>query len=235
VSVAVPPRKRAPKKKTALIVGASVVAVAVVAVLLANLADSGSGTKAAKKKATTTTTPAATSTALKLRLGAAHIQNTGLPTKVKLPVRLALVKIAQGYVDNAIMAPLEKGAVNNAYATSFDPGVKRAAARTDRAVLTEVRTGAATGPVKATASPVRIDVVGDPTGKIALAATTFTMQIKAPTAKGLLTIRRRTELTFANEFGRWYVTAYRVTVRRSLGAKTTSSTASTSTPNGTTT
>jgi hypothetical protein len=216
-----------------LIVGASVVAIAVVALILANLADSGSGTKAPKKKASTTT-PAAASTTIKLRIGAAHIQNTGLPTKVKPPVRVALVKIAQGYVDDAIMAPLEKGAVNNAYATSFDPGVKRAAARTDRAVLTEVRTGAATGPVKATASPVRIDVVGDQTGKIALAATTFTMQIKAPTARGILTIRRRTELTFANEFGRWFVTAYRVTVRRSLGAKTTSSTASTSSPIGTT-
>jgi hypothetical protein len=234
VSVAVPPRKRAPKQKTALIVGASVVAIAVVALILANLADSGSGTKPPRKKASTTT-PAATSTKLELRFGAAHVQNTGLPTKVKPPVRVALVKIAQGYIDNAIMAPLERGAVNNAYATSFDPGVKRAAARTDRAVLTEVQTRAATGPVQATASPVRIDVVGDPTGKIALAATTFTMQIKAPTARGLLTIRRLTELTFANEFGRWYVTAYRVTVRRKLGAKTTSSTASTSSPIGTTT
>jgi hypothetical protein len=233
VSVAVPPRKRAPKKKTALIVGASVVAVAVVALLLASLANSGSGSKAPKKA--TTTTPSTPNTALTLRIGAVHTQNTGLPTKVKPAVRVALVKIDQGYVNDAIMAPLEKGAVNNAYVTSFDPGVKGAAARTDRAVLTEVRTGAATGPVVATASPVRIDVVGDQTGKIALAATTFTMQIKAPTARGTLVIRRRTELTFANEFGRWYVTAYRVTVRRALGAKTTSSTASTAGPNETTT
>jgi hypothetical protein len=233
VSVAIPPRKRAPKKKTALIVGASVVAVAVVAVLLASLANSGDSSNAPKKKAGTTT-PAATSKALILRAGAVHVQNTGLPTKVQSPARVALLRVAQGYLDNAIMAPLEHGAVNNAYATSFDPGVKRAAARTDRAVLTEARLGNATGPVVATAAPVRIDVVGDPTGKIALAATTFTMQIKAPTAKGTLTIRRLTELTFAKEFGRWFVTAYRVTVRRSFGAKTTSSTASTSSPNGTT-
>src|SRR5207253_353130 len=85
---------------TALIVAASVVAVAVVAILLANLADSGSGTKATKKKSSTST-PAATSTALRLRIGAVHTQNTGLPTKVKPPVRVALVKIAQGYVHEA--------------------------------------------------------------------------------------------------------------------------------------
>jgi len=212
VSVVAPPRKRAPKKNTALIVVASVVAIALVAVLLANLADSGSN-KQAKKK-TQPTTPAATSKVLTLRVGEVKVQNTGAPAKVKPPVRKALLNVTQGYVNN--------------------PGVKRAAARTDRAVLTEVRSGVATGPVVATATPVRIDALGDPTGKIALAAATFTLRIKAPTAKGTVNIRRRTELTFANEFGKWVVTAYRVSVRRSLGAKTASSSASTSSPIGTT-
>jgi hypothetical protein len=71
---------------------------------------------------------------------------------------------------------------------------------------------------------VRIDALGDPTGKVALAATSWTMNVKTPTPKGRLTIRRRTELTFANELGKWVVTAYRVTVRRSIGAKTASQT-----------
>ena len=119
----------------------------------------------------------------------------------------------------------------------FDPGVKRAAAGTDRAVLTEVthrrrdRTRC-TRPRRR----VRIDGVGDQTGKIALVATTFTMTVKAPTAAGPLTIRRRTELTFANEFGK--LVRHRVPRRRcgdSLGATTTSSTATTSSPIGATT
>ena len=232
MSVVAPPRKRAPKKNTVLIVVASVVAIALVAVLLANLADSGSN-KQAKKK-TQPTTPAATSKVLTLRVGEVKVQNTGAPAKVKPPVRKALLNVTQGYVNNAILAPLENGQVNAAYTVAFDPGVKRAAARTDRAVLTEVRSGVATGPVVATATPLRIDALGDPTGKIALAAATFTLRIKAPTAKGTVNIRRRTELTFANEFGKWVVTAYRVSVRRSLGAKTASSSASTSSPIGTT-
>jgi hypothetical protein len=231
VSVIVPPRKRAPKKKTALIVVASVVAIAVVAVLLANLADSGGNKQATTK--TKPTTPAATSKALTLRVGEVSVQNTGAPATVKPPVRVALLKVTQGYVNNAILAPLENGQVNAAYTVAFDPGVKRAATRTDRAVLTEASSGVATGPVTAAATPVRIDALGDPTGKIALAAATFTLRIKAPTAKGTVNIRRRTELTFANEFGTWVVTAYRVSVRRSLGAKAKTSSASNSSPMGT--
>jgi hypothetical protein len=228
VSVIAPPRKRAPKKNTVLIAIASVVAVAVIALVLANLADSG--TKKKKNNATkqpTTSVPTPTAKVLKLQLGAIKVQNTGVPTKVKPSVRGALLKITQRYVDNAIMAPLETGKVNKTYTKSFDPGVKSAAARKDRAVLTEARSGAATGPVTAKATHVRLDVIGDPTGKIGLAATTFTLRIKAPTAKGVVNIRRSTELTFANEFGKWFVTAYRVSVRRSLGAKTTTNSAST--------
>jgi hypothetical protein len=50
------------------------------------------------------------------------------------------------------------------------------------------------------------------------------MNIKAATPKGRLTIRRKTEFTFANVYGKWFVTAYRVTVRRKVGAKTTAQT-----------
>ena len=103
---------------------------------------------------------------------------------------------------------------------------------TDIAVLTEVQTGKSNGAVRATASPVRIDALGDPTGKLALASTSWTMNIKSPTPKGRLTIRRKTELTFANEFGKWYVTAYRVTVRRTVGAKTASQTITSGAPSG---
>ncbi len=233
MAVLVPPRKRAPKRNTAWIVAGSVVAIAVIAVLFAGLADSGDETSAAKPKPGEKPTTAKPAT-LVLRLGGVSVQNTGTPTKMKPPIRKALMNISQTYVNNAVMAPLVSGKVSP-YALAFDPGVKAAAMRKDRAVLTEARTGAATGPVKATATPVRIDVLGDPSGKIAFAATTFSMRIKVPTAKGPINIRRLTELTFANEFGKWRVTAYRVTVRRTLGARTASSSASTESPIGVTT
>jgi hypothetical protein len=154
------------------------------------------------------------------------VQNAGPPAKVTRAIRQTLLSSTQSYVDGAILAPLERGQVNNQYAKVFDGGVRKAAANNDRAVLTEATTGKARGAVTATASPVRIDALGDQTGKVALAATSFTMTVRTPTPKGRLTIRRKTELTFANEFGKWYVTAYQVTVRRSVGAKTSSKTIS---------
>jgi hypothetical protein len=229
----VPPKPpQSHKLRTALIVVASLVIVALVAVLLANTADSG------KKQQTATSNSAAghpdNQVGLTLVIGPVFVQSAGPPAKLKPPVRRALVDAAQTYVDNAILAPLEHGKVNNAYEKVFDPGVKGAASSHDRAVLTEAATGAAKGPVHATSTRVRVDGIGDQNGKILLAAATFTMNVKTKTAAGPIVIKRHTELTFANEFGRWVVTAYRVTVRRSHGAKTTSASAQSSSSSGTT-
>jgi hypothetical protein len=231
VSLIVPPRKRSPKPRTLWIAAGSVVVVAVIALLLANTADSGNNSKprAANGKPAPTVPK---SNQLTLRVGKITVQNAGPPAKITRAVRNALLGKTQLYVNDAILAPLEKGQVINAYATVFDTGVRKAAARNDRAVLTEATTGKARGAVNATASPVRIDALGDPTGKLALAAATFTMNIKVPTPAGRVTIRRRTELTFENEFGTWAVTGYRVTVRRAVGAKTTSKTISTGNSSG---
>jgi hypothetical protein len=209
----------------------SIVAVAVVAVLLANTADSGNNAPAAKGRKPTATVPQ--SSRVRLVVGKVIVQNTGPPARVTRAIRRSVLSSTQLYVDGAILAPLHQGQVDKAYARVFDPGVRKAAARNDRTVLTEATTGRARGAVRATASRVRIDAIGDPTGKVAFAATSFTMDVKMPTPKGRLTIRRRTELTFANELGKWVVTAYRVTVRRSVGTKTTSQTITSSgAPNG---
>jgi hypothetical protein len=223
VSVVAPPRKRAPNPRTIWVIAGSVVAVAVIALVLANMADSGNKKPTAKGKPNAPATTVPKSRRLELAVGKVVIQNTGAPTKVVRATRRTLLSNTQFYVDGAVLAPLQGGHVNRAFAKIFDAGVRTTAARNDAAVLTEAGTGKVSS-VTATASPVRIDALGDPTGKVALAATSWTMNIKAPTPKGRLTIRRKTELTFANVFGKWYVTAYKVTVRRSIGAKTASQT-----------
>jgi hypothetical protein len=76
-------------------------------------------------------------------------------------------------------------------------------------------------PVKATATKVRLDGLGDPAGKVVLVAATFGVDV---TGKGVR-IKRLTELTFANEHGKWVVTAYRVGVQRSTSARTTAAVA----------
>jgi len=231
VSLIVPPRRRSPKPRTLWIAAGSVVAVVVIALVLANTADSGNnGTPRSASGKPAPTVPQ--SNRLTLKVGKVRVQNAGPPAKVTRAIRNTVLSSTQLYVNDAILAPLRQGRVVNAYAKVFDAGVRKAASSNDRAVLTETTTGRARGAVNATASPVRIDALGDPTGKIALAAATFTMNIKAPTPAGRVTIRRRTELTFENEFGTWAVTGYRVTVRRSIGAKTTSKTISTGNSGG---
>ena len=229
-----PPRPRRKNSRNPWIIAgsvAAVVVVAVIAIVLANTADSGNNPKVAKKNTPATTVPK--SNTLTLVVGKIAVQSAGPPAKLAPAVRNTVMHSTQLYVNEAILAPLERGQVNNAYANVFDPGVKPAAARTDHAVLTEATTGPAHGAVIAKASPVRIDVLGDPTGKVALVAATFTMNINAPMASGRLVIRRRTEFTFADEFGKWVVTGYRVSVRRGSGAKTASKTITSTASSGT--
>ena len=207
-------------------IAGSVVVVVVVAVILANTADSG-GKKHSATKQTTTTPPVAVPAALKLAIGKVNIQNTGVPTKVKKPVRDAVLSAAQAYVDDAVIAPLKLGKVDNAYERLFDQGVRAAASGPDRGVLTEAKLGTARGELHATASKVDLDAIGDQTGKPALVATTFVMTVKTTTPAGPITVRQITEFTFANVFGKWFVTAYDVGVHRTVGATTTSKTATT--------
>ena len=216
---------RSKKARTALIVIASIAVIAIVATLLANTGGSG------KKKVGTTTKPTAkaphTTSALKLAVGTVKVQSTGTDTKLPSPVRRAVMGAAQTYVDDAVLAPLTSGHVNDGYDKIFGLSLRPAASGPDRGALTEAATGAARGAVQTTASRVRIDGLGDPTGKVALVATTFTMTVKATTPAGAVTIHRNTALTFEDQFGRWVVTAYEIGVLRTVGATTSAAHAST--------
>ena len=220
---------RSKRLRTGLLVGASVVLVVVVALVLAGTADHGTSPQAAKAKAKAKkekARAAARAKPVKLVLGRVVVQNTGLPTTVRPAVRRAVLSATQKYYNDAIQSPLRRGRVNNGYQRVFAQGVRRLAADRDRAALTETETGPIRGRVLISASPVRIDALGDPLGKLALVAATFTLKTDAKTPTGArLAIRRYTELTFAYESGGWKVTAYRVGVRRNIAAKATTTTA----------
>jgi hypothetical protein len=215
------------KLRTALFVGASIVFVGVVATILVMSADSGDEQRPAPTTPKTSkhVTADARRKSLKLQLGQVVVQNTGFPTKMRRPVRRAVMAATQRYFDRAIQTPLRTGQVNPAYSSMFDTGVNGLAAGRDRATLTEVATGPIRAPVRIAATPVRLDALGDPSGRVALVAASFALKINTGTPTGKLAIKRNTELTFAYESGRWRVTAYRVTVRRSIGANSTTTTA----------
>jgi hypothetical protein len=218
---------RSKKLRTALLVVGSLVFVAIVAAILVATADSGGKeTPAAKAKAKAKQQAAAAKQGTtKLKVGTVAVENTGYPTAVKLSDKRAVMSATQRYFNYAIQDPLRHGRINNAYSKVFDRGIRGLAAGKDRATLTEATTGPIRGPVTIHAARVRIDGLGDPTGTLALIATTFAVKVDTATPTGKLTIRRHTELTFALEKDGWIVTAYRVTVRRSIAGKTTTTTA----------
>jgi hypothetical protein len=170
---------------------------------------------------------------LKLVLGVVDVQDAGPAAKLPDSVRRIVLRTTQTYLDSAVLSPLERrGFPTRAYQQVFDPFVRSDASKRDRAALTESPAPPTRGVVNGRASPLRLDALGDQAGKVALIAATFTLDLKASTPVGPLAISRLTELTFQNEFGRWKVAAYRVTVRRSVGKKTTTTTAVTSGPVG---
>ncbi len=208
------PRKRSQNPRTALIVGGSIVVIAILALVLAKLATSGNGGSAKPAKV-------ANSTGLTLQIGDVAVQSAGPPATISKSTRQSVLDSSQSYVDDAILAPLEKGKLVSSYLNLFDSGVRGTATGRDQATVTEVRTGKLSS-VKATATKVHLDGLGDPTGKVVLVAATFGVQV---TAKGGVKIQRLTELTFANEHDKWVVTAYRVGVERATSARTTAAVA----------
>ena len=140
------PRKSSNNLRSAAYIGGSLVVVAVLALVLVNLA--GSGGKAEKPK------HVANSVGLVLQIGPVDVQSAGPPARINSSVKQSVLDSSQSYVDDAILAPLEKGRLGQAYAQIFDRGVRRAAIQT--ATLTEVRTGSLKAPLKATATKVRL-------------------------------------------------------------------------------
>jgi hypothetical protein len=226
--VVVPPLlPRSKKLRTALLVAGSLVFVGVVALILVLSADSGSGNhpKAKAKPQQKQVVADAKKKSLTLVMGKVNVQNTGFPAAVNKHLQRSVMAATQRYFDDAIQAPLQKGKIDNAYGSVFDPSIAKLAVRRDRATLAEAATGPIRSPIRIASSRVRIDGLGDPAGKIMLVAASFNLEINAGTPNGKLSINRHTELTFAKESGIWRVTAYRVTVKRSVGKKTTSNTA----------
>jgi hypothetical protein len=206
------PRTRSKKPRTALIVGGSIVAIAILALVISNLVMSDDSEPK----------PASVDNAagLTLELGDVEVQSAGPPATISESVQQSVLDASQAYVDGAILAPLEDGKLDRDYEKIFEPEVRKSATVRDQATVTEGRTGSVK-PVKATATNVRLDGLGDQTGKVVLVAATFGVDVSGKGVK----IKRLAELTFANEQGKWVVTAYRVGVERSTSARTTSAVA----------
>jgi hypothetical protein len=185
------------------------------AIAVIGFAACSGGGKHEKKQTAKTTTP--TTTARKrvrpLRLGKIVVESAGPKVSLSKTTQRAALALTQQYVDNAVYAPLDSGKIGRRYGALFGDGVRAAATGPDRGALTDLEVGRATA-YSASAPPIALFGLADGGGSVLYLATKTTLQVKARTPGGSITISRNVELTLAPSGKHWIVTAYRVLAAR---------------------
>jgi hypothetical protein len=184
----------------------------------------GGGGKHASGTTTTTRPKVADIKTSVLKVGRVDVESAGPETPIPTKVGKAVLANAQGYLDDALFAPLKNGSVGSAYASHFDPQVRAAVTGSDRATLTNASVGKVDG-LKTTATPVYLSGLDGTLGDLMYVATNFDVTETGKTDAGKVTITHHVELTFAPVGHDWLVTAYRVQTTRKLPTGTTTTTA----------
>jgi hypothetical protein len=198
-------------------VRAFIVGVALTVLIAGVMMSTPTGDETVVRGPTTLTRSESREPRLRLRIGDVHARSIGRPSSLHKPTRLAVLRKTQRYVNRAIIAPLERGRAIPGWAKVFDRKTRRVARHRHLGKVTEVKMGFREKRVHPRARKLRVDAIGSPGGRLVLVAITWSMTVRAHTSRGLLTIRRHTELTFARDHGKWQVTAYRLDVSRSRG------------------
>lgn len=153
-----------------------------------------------------------------LRIGSTNVQRAGALGTLRPVTKRELLAASQGYLEKAVLVPLETGRLGKGFSAMFDPGIRPAARGPDQGALTDVGVGK-TKTLRERATPVKLSVLFDQSGHLLYAATRFKVTIDATklgakSGSGGITISRHVELTFGH-FGKlWLVLAYRVQVAR---------------------
>jgi hypothetical protein len=183
----------------------------------------GGGGKHASGPSTTTAPKVAAIKTSVLKVGPVDVESAGPPTPISTAVGKAVLTDAQGYLDDALFAPLKDGRVGVGFASHFDPQVKAAATGQDAATLTNAGIGKVAD-LKTTATPVYLSALDGTLGELMYVATNFDVTETGKTDAGNVSITHHVELTFAPVGRDWLVTAYRVQAVRKLPTGTTTTT-----------
>jgi len=173
----------------------------------------------------TTTQPkvAAVKTSV-LKVGSVDVESAGPQTPIPTKVGKAVLTQAQGYLDDALFAPLKNGRIGATYASHFDALVRAAATGHDQAALTNTGVGEIDD-LQTKATPVYLSALDGTLGDLMYVATNFDVTETGKNDAGKVAIKHRVELTFAPVGNDWLVTAYRVQTTRTLPTGTTTTTA----------
>jgi hypothetical protein len=201
---------------------AAVLVVVLAVVLLATCG--GDDKKKVSPEGSSTTTVNKPGKSVKLAIGSVDVQTWGPAVKLPKDTQKKVLALAQTYVDTAVHTPISAGTLGGQYSSIFEKGVLLSATGSDRPALTDLAVGK-TSKYKETATPVKISGLADGGGSVLYLATNFSLNVKATTDGGPLTIARDVEFTFAPIGNNWRVIGYRVKAARKLAAKTTTTTA----------
>lgn len=196
--------------------------VATFALAVGGVACSGGGSKSA---GTTPTTRAGT--AVTIAAGPVTIASSGAAATLSDADRAAVVDTVRRYVTAASIDPLQGRPVGD-LAVVFTALATARVNGPDHAAVLDAGLPKATGKVTATAKPLAMTALGDPTGAIVLVGVNLDLRVQATAAKGSIDVKRRGALVLAKDGDTWKIASYHVTVTRT-GAGLAPNAASTST------
>ena len=146
-----------------------------------------------------------------------NVQRAGSRGGLRDRTAHAVLAGAQRYVDRAILAPLETGALGRGYAGLFVAGIRPAAVGPDRGVLTDLSARKA-ATLTERATPVAFSALIDTSGALLYVSTSFSVKVQTGGPAGTASINRTVELTWERVHASWLIAAYRIKVTRSRPA-----------------
>ena len=185
--------------------------------------DAGSGTTRGGDKGS----PAGS---IELRLGATKVAGTGADMGLDDAVARKVLSTVNSYLDAGVVQPLLSGNPSKKLDGYFGLRVlaRVKSGGTDRAALTDESVPVATADLDTKAEPVRLDGLAGPDATILMVAAAIDVTVSTKTADGPLTIRRTGDLILEPaDDGRWQISGYDIEVRRTQGATSETTSAST--------
>ncbi len=199
-------------------------AVLIAALAIALVACSGGGDDQNAKK-----TAAPEGSTLQITPGTVEVQAAGAPGTLSDQDRDQIVDTLKRYIIAATIKPLHGKPVGN-LAGVFTPEVATSVEGLAGAAVVDAGMPKAVTTVKASAPPVPLIALSDPSGAIDLVGAKLFLDVRTKAAGGPVHVQRNGELVLQRDGGDWKISSYKLTVDRTgagLPAPTSSSTEST--------
>ncbi len=194
------------------------------AALVVALAACGGGGDS-EKKATKTST----GSSVELTAGDVKVEAAGTPGTLADADKAAIVDTLHEYVEAATVDPLEGKKVGD-LAPVFTAEASASLAGPDGAAATDEGLPKATAKVVATAPPVSLTALSDPSGAIDLVGATLYLNVDTKASGGPIHVLRSGEIVLRRDGSTWKIASYKLSVNRTGAGVTSATTPTTEKP-----